>query len=169
MLRSQIIAAVDHLHAVLIETGVQSTIRGAFDVGRRDKKDDDAVLSTFAKFYSEYLRLNEYEHEVLRIFDLQALGSSEFWKLLLAEDVHIPPVSNIYQGLFYLDKYVPRIINLLRRRTDVAGDAVDIEPVPGAMETIITAKKTLTVIVPESDDRLSSPERLSLCRKASQF
>lgn len=137
----------------------QSNIIEAVMPSPKSKGDFEGLLTIFQNYSELTKNLNEAERRILKIFNLDTLDNPKLWTKILAstESESRDSLMKIRSGIRYFNEFLPGIIELLKQDHVEYGAS---SQNTSSNQLNSNEKILLTVILPEDDNEISSPERL---------
>jgi hypothetical protein len=152
MRRTDLTKSIQKITTALTESNISAVIFPA-----REKVDMELLLSIFQTYASFSKNFSETERQILRLFNIEALDNPKFWAKLLGPESEKESFLKTRSGLRYFLEYVPAILNLLKQDHVVYSEERE-KNMPDF--SLGQTKVMLTVILPEQNNEISSPERL---------
>lgn len=155
MRRTDLINSIQKVGTVLKETKVSEALFSS----QSKKGDIEGLLSIFQDYTSQSKEFTDDERKILKIFELNTLDDPKLWtRIFSANEAEARDAfMKIRMGIRYFTEFLPNLIELLKQ--DHVNYYTD-----QSHHLIKTAKPNdkvlLTVILPEQDNEISSPERL---------
>lgn len=159
MLRRELITAVNRVVSLLLETEVIDIIREIR--GGDNKTRPTYILNAFSTLSRRLQEFGDAEYQVIKIFNLEPIFTSEFWSEVMIGSAKMDTISPIHSSISFALRFLPKTVELLGRETDQ--EAISL---PKGRDSKPT-KSVLTIVILEEKD-LSTPQRVILALQSVQ-
>ncbi len=161
MLRSEIDASVNNLINTIEACELVEIFSAVLD--SKSEIEPEATLNSFSKFLDITKTYNTFEHQLLKMFNLEKLKDTAFWATLMKSDKpgSRAGIKEVYSSIKFALEHLPKFLILIEDNTDMVSAAVE-EGKKNGLQYV-----NLSVMVIEEQE-LSSPKRLVLMFEAIQ-
>jgi hypothetical protein len=159
MRRIDIINAAAKIEAALLQSDMQGIILTVLAPSTQGKYNSEAIVAGFYAYTRSYETFGAAEKKMLNILNISGLESPKTLSSLLSEDKASRDSNMMRQynrGIIYALEYLPKFIAMLKQ------DNIDYEKDVTGSKIIETndSRGLLTLILPENEREISTPERL---------
>lgn len=160
MTRRNLATALQQVSIALVESEIVLLFDTIFT---REGIDTAAALEAFQKYSRLSSLYGESERKIVDIFHLSDLEKTSFWNSIITGDGETyARVSPVKDRIELLIKYVPELLKLVEQD--------GITPEGKLQKTEVThGKELLTIILPEDNNKFSSPQRLINAIESIEF